>query len=135
MFCFFERNFQPADCSLFNPFIPNTPFFSPWKHQKTLRFFYVFRRYGKGALEPNGLKTASFKVFHSCSVCFPIKILFRFSMKSRCMQNIVTSNLREYAKLVLRGVWKDRQWKKYTPPWWVKQPKNSICYDFWNWDY
>ena len=114
---------------------PIHPFSSTWKHQKTLRFFDVFRGWGKGALGPNGLKVASFRIFYFCRVCLPVKILFRFSMKSRCMQNIVTSNLREYAKLVLRGVWKDRQWKKYTPPWWVKQPKNSICYDFWNWDY
>ena len=33
---------------------PMCPFFTPWKHQKTLRF-YVFRGKRKGALVTNGL--------------------------------------------------------------------------------
>ena len=34
---------------------PMHPFSTPWKHQKTVRFFDVFRRERKGALGTNGL--------------------------------------------------------------------------------
>ena len=35
-------------------FFPMHPFFTPWKHQKTLWFFYVLRGWTNGALGRNG---------------------------------------------------------------------------------
>ena len=42
---------------IFNPLVPNAPFFYPLKTSETVRFSDVFRSYRKGALGTNGLQT------------------------------------------------------------------------------
>ena len=57
----FEPQF-PIRKKNINPFVPNTPFLYPWKHQM---FSDVFRRSRKGASGTNGLKGffANFTIF------------------------------------------------------------------------
>ena len=58
--------------SLFNPFVPNMPFFYPLKTSENLTVFYVFRGQRKGALETNGLSNKFNQIFCKSSVCWRV---------------------------------------------------------------
>ena len=47
--------FSSSSSRLLTHLSPMHPFSTPWKHQKTSRFFNVFREWRKGSLETNGL--------------------------------------------------------------------------------
>ena len=47
----------------FNPFSPNASFLYTLKHERTIRFSDVFRRYRKDALETNGLKIMRYLIW------------------------------------------------------------------------
>ena len=51
----------------FNPFVPNIPFHTPWKHQKTVRFSDVFRGVEKGYIGSEWINVQSMLV-QACKI-------------------------------------------------------------------
>ena len=68
----FVTSTSNAAISHLNPIVPNAYFYTPWKHQKILRFFDVFRGYTNVTLRTYRLKydrALLIKVFSMEHVC------------------------------------------------------------------